>query len=139
MSRALIRAAALVVLFSLGCQHGPYAPREYRAGTTSYEHTEKIIFADRTLASKVRVVSTRKSVEEDGRLRAYAELENRTAKNLAVQVQTQFRNEAGALTQDVTNWRTMVMAPNSVTLYESTSMSDTARDFIIRVKWEKRH
>ncbi len=131
--------AAVLVAAALGCQHGPYAAKGYKPGTTSYEHTEKIIFADRTLASNVKVVTLRSFRQEDGRLKAYTELENQTAKNLYIQVQTQFRDVQGALTKDVTNWRTIVMPPNSVTSYEASSMNDDAADFVVRVKLEKAH
>ena len=138
--RGFTAALALCVLaLGAGCTHGPYAATVYRPGTTSYERTEKIIFADKALVSRVKVVELNGTVEEGGRLKVYTELENQTSKNLEVQVQTQFRDATGRLTKDATNWRTIVMPPNSVTSYESTSMNDQAKDFVVRVKLEKEH
>ena len=135
LSIVMIAAAAL----ASGCRHGPYAPSTYGPGRTSYEHTEKIIFADRSLLSDLKVVTIEGQPQPDGRLKVYAELENQKRRNLVIQVQTQFRDATGALTRDATNWRTIVMAPNSVTSYETVSMNDEAVDFVVRVKLEKRH
>lgn len=137
--KRLLLILVLVVLATAGCKHGPYAPSTYGPGKTSYEHTGKIIFADRSLRSDLKVVTIEGQPQPDGRLKVYAELENQTAKNLVIQVQTQFRDATGALSRDATNWRTIVMPPNSLTSYESTSMNDEAVDFIVRVKLEKRH
>ena len=131
---------ALAVLAAAGCaRHGPYAAKGYGPGRTSLEHTEKVILVDRSLASDLRVVTVGGQPQQDGRLKVYAELENRKSKNLVIQVQTQFRDASGMLSQDATNWRTIVMSPNSVTSYESISMNDEAVDFIVRVKLEQRH
>jgi hypothetical protein len=106
---------------------------------TSYEVTEKVIFTDRSLANKVRVVAISQAPARDGKIKAYVELESRSSKNMVVLIQTQFRDDLGRLSQDATNWRAVVMAPNSVTAYECTSMNDKARDFVIRVKLGKEH
>ncbi len=130
----------LAAVMSLaGCRHGPYAPRGYGPGQASYEHTERIIFADRSLVRDLKVVTLDGRKEPDGRYKAYAELENQTARNLPVLVQAQFRDASGRLTQDATNWRTIVMPPNSVTSYEAISMNDEAVDFVIRVMLARRH
>ena len=139
MKLACIIAVAAAVMIVAGCASGPYVASGYKPGTTSIEHTDKIVYVDSGLRGKVRVVDLSSIVKEDGRLNVYAELENRKSKNLVIQVQTQFRDAMGRLSKDSTNWRTIVMPPHSSTSYESTSMNDKAKDFIIRVKYEKRH
>ena len=129
-----IIAVVAGVMIAAGCAHGPYAAPGYKPGRTSLEHTERIVYVDSGLRGKVRIVELSSLVLEDGRLNVYAELEN-----LVIQVQTQFRGALGRLSKDTTNWRTIVMPPHSSTSYESTSMNDKAQDFIIRVKYEKRH
>ena len=121
-----------------GCGTGPYQPSTYPAGKTSLEHTERVIYAD-NIAGKVRLVETRAIVLPDGRLEVYAELENRTGRNLVVQVQAQFKDAMGALSRDETNWKTIVMPPHSSTDYRMASMNDQAKDFVVRVKLEKEH
>ena len=72
-------------------------------------------------------------------MKVYAELENRTGDNQVVQVQTQFRDNVGNLSEDETNWQTIVMPPHSSTSYNATSLNDKAWDYVVRVKKEERH
>ena len=137
MRRMMIVLVVAAALLS-GCRRGPYQASTYPAGTTSLEHTEKVTYAD-NIAGKVRLVDSRAIVLPDGRLEVYAELENRTGKNLVVQVQAQFKDAMGALFRDETNWKTIVMPPHSSTDYRMASMNDQAKDYIIRVKLEKEH
>ncbi len=131
-------ALALILVSVAGCGRGPYQASTYKDGTTSLEHSEKLILAD-NIAGKVRLVDSRSIVLEDGRLEAYAEIENKTSKNLVVQIQTQFKDAMGTLTEDESNWQTIVMPPHSSTGYRQTSFNDKAKDYIIRVKLEKEH
>jgi uncharacterized protein YcfL len=136
--KTFVTAVTLVAVacFFLGCHKGPYQATTYKPGTTSLEHTEKVIFAS-NIGGKVRLVAVKDTVLPDGRLEVYAELENMTGKNLVVQVQAQFKDASGALLRDETNWKTIVMAPRSSESYRENSMNANAKDFIIRVKLEK--
>jgi len=137
--RSLLAGLVVVTLvFSFGCYRGPYHAGAYKPGTTSLEHTDKIIYAD-NLTYKVYVVNMSVLPLSDGRMQVNAELENRTGKNLVIQVQTQFRDATGNLTEDKTNWRTIVMAPHSSTSYQAESMNSQARDYVVRVKSGERH
>jgi len=129
--------AAVVAVFVAGC-HGPYRASTYAPGTTSLEHAEKVIFAD-NFHGRIKLVSTSSAVLPDGRLEVYAEFENETGSNLAVQAQTQFKNIAGQLSTDETNWQTIIMPPHSITTYRAASMNNQAKDYLIRLKWEKKH
>jgi hypothetical protein len=126
--------AAAAVFTAAGC-HGPFHANTYPAGTTTIEHSEKVIFAN-YFWGKVRLIETNANVLPDGRLEAYAEFENGTGSNLVLQVQTQFKDITGALSKDETNWQTIVMAPHSSTAYRAASMNNQAKDYIIRVKRE---
>jgi len=125
--------ALLAVVALVGCSHGPYQARTYKPGTTSLEHTEKVVY-DASVKGKVRLVDTRATTLPDGRLEAYAELENTTKKNMVVQVQTQFKDAAGVLLADETAWENLVLPPNTSTGYRAAAMNTQARDYIIRVK-----
>ena len=48
-----------------GCAHGPYAPQYYGPGAVSYEQTERIVFVDRALVSKIRVAAISGLFEPD--------------------------------------------------------------------------
>jgi len=140
VKRALLLIVSAAFLAGLaGCAHGPYEATTYGPGRTSLEQTEKVIFADQELRRKMRLVDLKSLRNEDDRLEVYAELENRTSKNLVVQVMAQFRDAAGRLSADETNWRTIVMAPHSSTAYRAVSMNEEAQDFVVRVKLEERH
>lgn len=136
MKGIMIVAAILAAAMAFGCTHGPYAPRTYKSGTTSMEHTSKVIFTDKGLSKDMRVVDVSSAVQPDGRLKVNAELENSTGKTMVIQVQTQFRGAQGVLSEDVTNWHTIVVAPHSSTSYQTVSMSSQAQDYVIRVKPE---
>ncbi len=138
MRTCLAAFVILALVAAVGCYRGPYTPGTYKAGTTSMERTSKVVYAD-NLTYKVNVVVISAIPDPDGRLRIKAELENRTGKNLVIQVQTQFRDSTGMLTEDKTNWANYVMVPHVSSSYEAVSMNDKARDYIIRVKLEDRH
>lgn len=138
MKSLLAGFAMIALVFSFGCYRGPYHAGSYRPGTTTLEHTDKIVYAD-NLTYKVYVVNINALPLSDGRMQVSAELENRTGKNLVIQVQTQFRDATGNLTEDKTNWRTIVMTPRSSTSYQAESMNSDARDYIVRVKSGERH
>jgi len=131
----ILALGAIVMAF--GCGHGPYAAKGYAPGTTSIEHTNRVIVTGARLSSNLRVVQMNATVLEDGRLKVYAEIENRTGGNLVVQIQTQFKDAAGVLLSDETNWKTVVMPPHSSTSYDATSMNSDAKDYVIRIKPEK--
>jgi uncharacterized protein YcfL len=131
----ILALGAIVMAF--GCGHGPYAAKGYAPGTTSIEHTNRVIVTGAGLSSHLRVVQMNATVLDDGRLKVYAEIENRTGGNLVVQIQTQFKDAAGVLLQDETNWKTVVMPPHSSTSYDATSMNGDAKDYVIRIKPEK--
>jgi hypothetical protein len=137
--KALVTGVAIAALMAAaGCYRGPYQTGTYPAGKTSAEYSNKVVYLD-NLTYKLYVVKAGSTVGPDARLNVYAELENRTGSNLAIQVQTQFRDIAGTLTEDKTNWQTLVLAPHASKSYETVSMNSQARDYIIRVKLEDRH
>jgi hypothetical protein len=121
--------AAVVCL--CGC-HGPYQAKSDE--DFPLEHQENISLMDKKLQKWMRIDALSYDYTSDGRLEVYCEMRNRTDVNLEIMVQTQFKDAAGRLLEDKTNWETIVIPKNATIDYRPAAMTERARNFIIRVK-----
>ncbi len=72
---------------------------------------------------------------QDGRLRIVLELENRTTKNLRLQIQTAFKDEGDNFLPDQTPYQTTVLQRNQTHRYECTALSREAAKAHVLVRW----
>jgi hypothetical protein len=70
----------------------------------------------------------------DGRLRVIANLRNREARRIQVQVSCVFKDEDGFPTGEKSNWRDLILTESAQEGVEFVSMNDKARKFTIRVR-----
>lgn len=127
---------ALSLTFS-GC-NGPSTPRQ---GGASLEDTQKIVLMEPPgiattnslfWALKVgQIVQTRAA---GGQLKIVAQIQNRTNGNLALQIQTVFKDSHGTPNGDETNWEPVVVPAYSTYAYMVVAGATSSTDFVIRVR-----
>jgi len=116
----------------LGCHKGPYVPvTEPQAAAENYQ---TVVLLGPKLADLIAVEGQKAEYTEDGRLKVYANIRNRSKKRLTVQVQTVFKDENGFSTGDETAWETMIITDLSQTTYSAVAQNSEARRYTIRVR-----
>lgn len=130
----------LVIITGASCGTRPLAitghthtqPIEHRANTN-------IVAIDCDLTGSphgaVQVARQYYTWSADGRLQIVVELENRTRKNLRLQVQTAFKDEADNFLPDQTPYTTQVLPRNQTYRYSCTAFSKEAARAHVRVRW----
>lgn len=150
-ARGLARAGALaaVVACLTACSHtsqpagtapkasphptteGAYPPREqdYHA----IENTERFVLTSKTMEEKVTCAGLREVRLADGRLQASANVRNRSAHRLEVQIDCAFKDEAGFVIDEVP-FQTLVLTERAQETVTFTSMNARAHRFTMRVR-----
>ena len=70
----------------------------------------------------------------DGRLEVVANVKNREARRLQVQINAVFKDEKGFSTGDETPFQTLILAENSTEAVRFTAMNTLAKKYTIRVR-----
>jgi uncharacterized protein YcfL len=70
----------------------------------------------------------------DGRLEVVANVKNREARRIQVQIQCVFKDEQRVSTGDETAWQTLILAENSTEAVRFTAMNAQAKTYEIRVR-----
>ena len=71
---------------------------------------------------------------EDGRLEVVANVKNREARRIQVQINCVFKNDLGVSTGDETPFQTLILAENSTEAVRFTAMNALAKKYTIRVR-----
>ncbi len=133
------KLSALALLLSAtaaftGCasKPGPHAPQD----TTKYtlENTEMFVLADEAVQRSVTCTGIQTRSTADGRLQVVANIKNREARRIQVQVSCVFKNEAGFATGDETPWELIDLTENITHSAIFTAMNPQAKKFTIRVR-----
>jgi uncharacterized protein YcfL len=126
----ILLASFVCILF--GCAtEGPYVPAGKHPGT-EIENTAVIMDAE--IKGDIAVDTQHAVRTPQGKLKALANIRNRTNQDLTVQVQTVFRNEGGFSIEDDTSWETIVLTANSTHTYISTSTNRKADLYTVRIR-----
>lgn len=128
---APLAALSLVVLS--GCTHGgAYEARN----TQRYDLENKAPFAlmDAQVQRSVTSSGIQKQTLEDGRLRVVANVRNREARRIQVQISCVFKDETGVATGDETPWTNLILTESAQEAVEFVSMNNKAKNFTIRVR-----
>lgn len=130
---ALFTAVAAASLLA-GCQAptGPFAPQD----TTKYtlENTEKFVLMDAAVQTSVTCTGLQQRAAADGRLEVVANVKNREARRIQVQIACVFKDAQGFSTGDETPWQTLILGENTTEAVRFVSMNAQARDYTIRVR-----
>ena len=129
----LLSAAAALALFA-GCvtEPGPFQPLD----TTKYtlENTDKFVLLDKPAQISVTCTGLQERILADGRLEVVANVKNREARRLQVQINAVFKDEKGFSTGDETPFQTLILAENSTEAVRFTAINTLAKKYTIRVR-----
>ena len=129
---ALLATVALALLAGCATEPGPFTPQD----TTKYtvENTEKFVLLDKPTQISVTCTGLQERLLPDGRLEVVANVKNREARRIQVQIQCVFKDEQHVSTSDETAWQTLILAENSTEAVRFTAMNPQAKTYEIRVR-----
>jgi uncharacterized protein YcfL len=129
---ALLATVALALLAGCATEPGPYTPQD----TTKYtaENTEKFVLLDKPTQVSVTCTGLQERLLADGRLEVVANVKNREARRIQVQIQCVFKDEQHVSTGDETAWQTLILAENSTEAVRFTAVNPQAKTYEIRVR-----
>ena len=129
---ALLATVALALLAGCATEPGPYTPQD----TTKYtvENTEKFVLLDKPTQVSVTCTGLQERLLPDGRLEVVANVKNREARRIQVQIQCVFKDEQRVSTGDETAWQTLILAENSTEAVRFTATNPQAKTYEIRVR-----
>jgi uncharacterized protein YcfL len=118
-----------------GCvapEPGPFAPLD----TTKFtlENTDKFVLLDQPAQYSVTCTGLQERTLGDGRLEVVANVKNREARRIQVQINCVFKDEQGFSTGDETPFQTLILAENSTEAVHFTAMNTLAKKYTIRVR-----
>jgi uncharacterized protein YcfL len=110
---------------------GPYLPAE-RQPSPEIENTAVIM--DQELKDMIAVDNQNAERTSQGKLKALANVRNRTNNDITVQFQTVFRDAGGFSIDDDTAWETTVLTSNETRTISATSTNRKAERYTIRIR-----
>ena len=133
-TKALAFLATVTLALLAGCatEPGPFTPQD----TTKYtvENTEKFVLLDKPTQVSVTCTGLQERLLPDGRLEVVANVKNREARRIQVQIQCVFKDEQRVSTGDETAWQTLILAENSTEAVRFTATNPQAKTYEIRVR-----
>ena len=128
----LSAVAGLAFLGGCATEPGPFTPQD----TTKYtvENTEKFVLLDKPAQYSVTCTGLQERLLGDGRLEVVANVKNREARRIQVQINCVFKDDQGFSTSDETPWQTLILSENSTEAVRFTSMNPLAKRYTIRVR-----
>jgi uncharacterized protein YcfL len=130
---SLVALAALAL--AAGCattEVGPHPPLD----TTKFtlEQSERFVLLDKPAQFSVTCTGIQERPLADGRLEVVANVKNREARRIQVQVNCVFKDEQGISTGDETPWQTLILSENSTEAVRFTAMNTLGRKYTVRVR-----
>ena len=129
---ALLATVALALFAGCATEPGPYTAQD----TTKYtvENTENFVLLDKPTQLSVTCTGLQQHQLPDGRLEVVANVKNREARRIQVQIQCVFKDEQRVSTGDETAWQTLILAENSTEAVRFTAMNPQAKTYEVRVR-----
>ncbi|MBM3887696.1 MAG: DUF1425 domain-containing protein [Verrucomicrobia bacterium] len=116
-----------------GCHGGgAYLP----VNTTRYDLENRAAFVvmDEHVQRSVTCSGIQQRVNADGRLEVQANIRNREARRIEVQINCVFKDDRGMSTGDETPFQTLILGENAQETVRFVSMNNQARRYTIRVR-----
>lgn len=126
--------AAVTALTTAGCKHpetGAFAPQS--TTTFNTENKEKFVLLDKATQYSVTTSGLQETVLNDGRLQVKANVRNRENRRIQVQVDCQFKDAQGFVTEEMP-FQTLILTENSQETVSFTSSNDKAKRYTVRVR-----
>jgi len=133
-TNTLLLTACLVAvtgLMTTGCRFGARTP--VNAGRYDVENHEPFVLLGSRVQRSVTCSGLTKRTTPDGRLEVVANLRNREAYRLEVQLNCEFKDGGGRVV-DSGPFRSLVLSPLAQEAVAFTAMNDSAKKFTIRVR-----
>jgi uncharacterized protein YcfL len=132
-SSAAFFAAALLALFA-GCASEPRPLSSQDSTRYSVENTENFDLLDKATQAAITCTGLHPRTLADGRLEVVANVKNREAQKISVQINCVFKDEQGFSTNDETPFQTLTLAPNATEAVRFTAANLAAKKYTIRVR-----
>jgi hypothetical protein len=135
-TKPVFQFAALATLaFLAGCataEPGPFRPLD----TTKFtlENTDKFVLLDQPAQYSVTCTGLQERTLGDGRLEVVANVKNREARRIQVQINCVFKDELNTSTGDETPFQTLILAENATEAVRFTAMNPLGKKYTIRVR-----
>lgn len=129
---ALLVTTGSLALAGCATEPGPYAPLD----TTKFtlENTERFVLLDRPAQYSVTCTGLQERVLADGRLEVVANVKNREARRIQVQINCVFKDEQGFATGDETPWQNLILSEYATEAVRFTAMNPLAKKYTVRVR-----
>ncbi len=124
--------AALGAALFTGCHGGAYEPKN--ATKYNLEDKEPFVLLDSMVQRSVTSSGIQQQTLPDGRLKVIANVRNREARRIQVQVNCVFKDAQGFPTGDETPFQTLILTESAQEGVEFVSMNDKAKRYTIRVR-----
>ncbi|NBV22967.1 MAG: hypothetical protein EBS05_13750 [Proteobacteria bacterium] len=115
-----------------GCHGGAYAARN--AQLYDLENKAPFVLMDSMVQTSVTSSGIQRQTLDDGRLRVVANVRNREARRIQVQISCVFKDENMVATGDETPWTNLILTESAQEAVEFVSQNNKAKNFTIRVR-----
>jgi hypothetical protein len=132
--RPLASAIAMGALWIAGCATLPVAQSPQDSAKYTVENTEKFVALDPATDAAVSCTGLQERALADGRLDVVADLKNRDAARVQVQIQCVFKSGEGFSVGDETPWQNVTLAEYSTQTVHFTALSPQAQRYTIRAR-----
>ena len=113
----------------LGCR-GPYVARS----EADREAGKSAVVMDDYSEDSVSITAQYMETLPDGRMAVVAQLYNRLDTLLSLQVQVDFRNDAGYSSGETSNWELIQIGPYETSTFRVPSLSSSAVSYVLRIR-----
>jgi uncharacterized protein YcfL len=131
---ASLFVAVVALALAAGCvnEPGPFAPLD----TTKFtlENTDRFVLLDKPAQNSVTCTGLQQLLTGDGRIEVVANVKNREARRIQVQINCVFKDDQGFSTGDETPWQTLILSENSTEAVRFTAMNTQAKKYTVRVR-----
>jgi hypothetical protein len=129
---AFVCATACALFAGCATQTGPFPPLD----TTKYtlENSDRFVLLDQPAQYSVTCTGLQDRWLGDGRLEVVANVKNREARRIQVQINCVFKDEQGFSTGDETPWQTLILSENATEAVRFTAMNPLAKKYTVRVR-----
>lgn len=134
MTSIRLRPIALGLLLLGACSAPPYAVRSIENDAESYA---SVVAGDASLYAIVEAGKPRVSRVADNCLQVMLPIRNIDDEQIQILTQVEFRDREQLPLGDMTNRQVMTIAPGATVLLTSTSRTDAAQDYVVRLFWNK--
>jgi uncharacterized protein YcfL len=130
---AALFVSVIALALAAGCvtEPGPYAPLDSTKFTL--ENTDRFVLLDKPAQYSVTCTGLQEKMA-DGRLEVVANVKNREARRIQVQINCVFKDDQGFSTGDETPWQTLILSENATEAVRFTAMNTQAKKYTVRVR-----